>query len=405
MRKLGKYLILFLLLTITTVFPNTKVEASGFQDETAIVHAVLFYSTNCGHCQKLITEDLPPILDSFGDQLLIIGINVASVQGQELYKKFVEDWNVPDEDVVVPLLVISDIYLIGGGEIPQELPHIVEDGLNEGGIDWPDLPGLEEVILQIETESNGESDEANPTGETSATPENTVQTTEVPTDSETGSPTLQVTAKDTQQPQNEIDSLNTSFDQEITFADRFKRDPTGNSLAVIVLIGMVISVISVLVLVLTDKPLSTTDWTWSIPILSILGLLVAGYLSFIEVSNAEAVCGPVGDCNSVQTSPYAVLLGFLPVGVLGFAGYAIILIGWILIKFGPNKWSESITLAVWGMALFGVIFSIYLTFLEPFVIGATCIWCLTSAVIITFLFWVSTNPVRKIWSSSEENIT
>ncbi len=32
------------------------------------------------------------------------------------------------------------------------------------------------------------------------------------------------------------------------------------------------------------------------------------------------------------------------------------------------------------MALFGLAFSTYLTFLEPFVIGATCAWCLTSAV-------------------------
>jgi uncharacterized membrane protein len=27
--------------------------------------------------------------------------------------------------------------------------------------------------------------------------------------------------------------------------------------------------------------------------------------------------------------------------------------------------------------------SVYLTFLEPFVIGATCAWCLTSAVLMT----------------------
>jgi uncharacterized membrane protein len=33
----------------------------------------------------------------------------------------------------------------------------------------------------------------------------------------------------------------------------------------------------------------------------------------------------------------------------------------------------------------GVLFSIYLTFLEPFVIGATCAWCLSSAVIMTLL--------------------
>ena len=37
------------------------------------------------------------------------------------------------------------------------------------------------------------------------------------------------------------------------------------------------------------------------------------------------------------------------------------------------------------MSAFGLIFSIYLTFLEPFVIGATCAWCLTSAILMTMV--------------------
>ena len=41
------------------------------------------------------------------------------------------------------------------------------------------------------------------------------------------------------------------------------------------------------------------------------------------------------------------------------------------------------------MTVFGVLFSIYLTYLEPFVIGAVCAWCLTSAVVMTLLLLVS----------------
>jgi hypothetical protein len=39
--------------------------------------------------------------------------------------------------------------------------------------------------------------------------------------------------------------------------------------------------------------------------------------------------------------------------------------------------------ALLGMTTFGTLFSIYLTFLEPLVIGATCAWCLSSANINT----------------------
>jgi len=46
------------------------------------------------------------------------------------------------------------------------------------------------------------------------------------------------------------------------------------------------------------------------------------------------------------------------------------------------------------MTCFGIAFSIYLTFLEPFVIGATCAWCLTSAIVMTALFWLAAPRAR-----------
>ena len=45
-----------------------------------------------------------------------------------------------------------------------------------------------------------------------------------------------------------------------------------------------------------------------------------------------------------------------------------------------------------GLVGAGLAFSIYLTFLEPFVIGASCAWCLTSAVIMTVLLWLTAVP-------------
>ena len=50
-----------------------------------------------------------------------------------------------------------------------------------------------------------------------------------------------------------------------------------------------------------------------------------------------------------------------------------------------RKWSRRVLL---GMSVVGTAFSAYLTFLEPFVIGASCGWCLTSAVLMLMLLWV-----------------
>jgi len=134
--------------------------------------------------------------------------------------------------------------------------------------------------------------------------------------------------------------------------------------------------------------------TWGIPILTIAGVIVASYLSFVEATQSEAVCGPLGDCGTVQESKYAIIFGILPVGVLGLAGYAAILAGWLAHQFGPLRWKNLAALAVWGMCLFGVFFSAYLTFLEPFVIGATCMWCITSAVLMILLLWNATPAAR-----------
>ena len=141
-----------------------------------------------------------------------------------------------------------------------------------------------------------------------------------------------------------------------------------------------------------------------IPILSVIGLGVAIYLTFVETRNVKAVCGPVGDCNTVQSSPYARLFGFLPVGLLGLVGYVGILVAWAMDRFGREGFARIAALALFGMALFGVLFSIYLTYLELFVIHAVCIWCLSSAVIMAFILILSVGPaMAAIGGEAEES--
>ena len=130
-----------------------------------------------------------------------------------------------------------------------------------------------------------------------------------------------------------------------------------------------------------------------IPILSLIGLGVAIYLTFIETTNTKAVCGPVGDCNAVQASPYAKLFGVVPVGLLGAVGYIGILIAWFLGRTGRGRLARLVPVAIFGMALFGVLFSIYLTYIELYVIHAVCIWCLSSAVIMALVLILSVGGV------------
>jgi uncharacterized membrane protein len=64
-------------------------------------------------------------------------------------------------------------------------------------------------------------------------------------------------------------------------------------------------------------------------------------------------------------------------------------------QYGPGSLRKTAALGIWGFCIFGVIFSIYLTFLEPFVIGATCMWCIMSAVFMLMLLLNATPAAQQ----------
>ena len=114
------------------------------------------------------------------------------------------------------------------------------------------------------------------------------------------------------------------------------------------------------------------------------------------------MCGPVGDCNAVQASPFAKLFGFLPVGLLGAVGYIGIIVAWFVGRGRKGGLSRLAPLLVFVMALFGVLFTIYLTYLELFVIHAVCIWCLSSAVLMALVLILSVGPALEALQTEEE---
>jgi uncharacterized membrane protein len=109
--------------------------------------------------------------------------------------------------------------------------------------------------------------------------------------------------------------------------------------------------------------------------LSVLGALIAGYLTWVHFAELEPFCvGGGGACERVQSSPYA-RLGGVPVALIGLAGYVSILASLAL----PDR---SVTAF---LALVGAGFSAYLTYLELAVIHAVCQWCVASAIVMSLL--------------------
>lgn len=120
-------------------------------------------------------------------------------------------------------------------------------------------------------------------------------------------------------------------------------------------------------------------------IVGLVGLVDAGYLTWIKLSHQEAACiKGIGDCFTVNTSQYSTIAG-IPVALLGLIAYLAILLVLFLEARGGLFWEENGVLLVFGLSLFGTLFSAYLTYLELAVIKAICPFCVVSAIAMVLL--------------------
>jgi uncharacterized membrane protein len=359
-----------------------------------VVNAVLFYSPTCGHCHYVITEVLPPLFEQYHDQLNIIGIDVSVENGRALFLSALQYFNLSSSGV--PLLVLGDTYLMGDIEIPEKLPGLIEQYLAQGGLDWPPIPGLKEILEKVQ---NASQPTVSPTAQ--------AQPTRIASQS-AGMALGSSSSQPVETPPSAINGIVLASKANLSLTERLRQDPAGNSVAILVLAGMLLAVVSGTFSFrypAVDRRKGFESWLF--PLLCVAGLLVALYLSYVEITQVEAVCGPVGDCNTVQHSEYATLFGFLPIGVLGFVGYGAIMLAWLVRRFANRRIAAYASILMLGMSAVGLVFSIYLTFLEPFVIGATCAWCLASAIIMTALFWLSLSPGKagfKFLYHGEKNV-
>jgi uncharacterized membrane protein len=122
--------------------------------------------------------------------------------------------------------------------------------------------------------------------------------------------------------------------------------------------------------------------------LAVIGVAMATYLSWVALDpNKEVVCAGVGDCHTVQNSEYAEI-GGVPVAVFGLLMYLglLALTGARVLGLGGPAVREALPSPTFALALGGVVYSAYLTYLELAVIDAICVWCVTSAAIVSVIF-------------------
>lgn len=329
------------------------------------VRAVLFWEEGCPYCAGVIDHVLPPLQAEYGAQLEIVLIQVLTQQDQDQLYAVAASFGIPEDRVVVPFLVLGDQVLLGATQIRDQLPGLIAERLGRSQTQPAETRAPAVVLLGEGPEDCGV---ATPCADGPA---------------QTPGPSMIIL---TDPPAPAVSA------------------PDGFGLAAAVLAGMVAALVFVGArawrAVQADALPAASgsaerQRNLVVPALSLIGLGVAAYLAYVETQMVEAACGPVGDCNAVQTSSYARLFGVLPLGVLGMVGYAAILAGWAWGRLRHDRLADLAPTAVFGMALFGTLFSIYLTYVELFVLRAVCIWCIISAAVMTFLLLFSLDPVLR----------
>jgi uncharacterized membrane protein len=135
-----------------------------------------------------------------------------------------------------------------------------------------------------------------------------------------------------------------------------------------------------------------------VAVLALAGIFISLYLTLFKLGVIGELSCSIGSCETVNTSKWATFL-HLPVAMWGLLFYldvfAVAIVGTVA-RFADAR---SISILLVAETAVGVLFSAWLTYLELGVIHAICIWCVTSALIVTVIFLVSIADLRDLRDS------
>jgi uncharacterized membrane protein len=137
---------------------------------------------------------------------------------------------------------------------------------------------------------------------------------------------------------------------------------------------------------------------WSV-VLAVVGIAIAGYLTIVHYRESLLVCSGISDCETVQTSKYAEIVG-VPVALLGLLTFVLLLALAIVRILQPER-TDMTTMIAFVLIVGAVGFYIYLTYLELFVIDAVCQWCVASSLVMVGMLISESILLRRLLAIPE----
>ena len=138
--------------------------------------------------------------------------------------------------------------------------------------------------------------------------------------------------------------------------------------------------------------------------LALAGIFISLYLTLYKLGVIGELSCTIGSCETVNTSKWSRFLG-LPVAAWGLLFYLDVFLIALVGTLARFEDEPAISYVLAGEGAVGVLFSAWLTYLELGVIHAVCIWCVTSAIIVTLILLVSIADLRDMLALSGERTT
>lgn len=127
-------------------------------------------------------------------------------------------------------------------------------------------------------------------------------------------------------------------------------------------------------------------------VLSVIGVMIAGYLTMVHYSLNGIACNIDNNgCNPVLSSEYAVFMG-IPIAILGLL-YYLALSALMTYELFGEKYSMIKLFTL--LTSIGVLISMYLVYIQAFIIEAFCYYCLGSALVTTLLLVLDILLIRE----------
>ena len=139
---------------------------------------------------------------------------------------------------------------------------------------------------------------------------------------------------------------------------------------------------------------------WLILLLGFLGFTDTLYLTYEHLTGAPVNCSILNGCDKVLTSSYSSILG-VPLALIGTLYYLLVL---ALMATYLGQKNKAVIKYLWRLTSLGFIISLFLVYLQFFVLKALCLYCMISALSSTLLFILTKIYLVKLKDNKQKQL-